>query len=124
MSKKNLPDYARVEPHQIEIHERLRNWARWVMSRHGNSVNPMFRNYRSHAWQWHTPEIRETCDVIDAQALEKLVGTLPIKHREAVRWAYVWRYQPHTRCKELGLSPEGLYRHLRDGRQMLINLLG
>ena len=116
-------DFSRVEPNQIAIHDRLRNWARWVTPRTGNTVSPMFRGYRSHAWQWHTPEIRETCDMLDAQAIEKTVSKLPEKHRTAVRWAYVYRCTPAIACRELGLSYDGLYRHLRDGRQMLANLV-
>lgn len=116
-------DFARVEEHQIGIHERLRNWARWCSVRPQTRVHPMFRNYRSHAWQWSTPEVRETCDLIDAQALEKVVSTLPIKHRAAVRWSYVYRASPAIACRELGLSYDGLYRHVRDGRQMCMNLV-
>lgn len=117
-------DFARVEEHQLPIHDRLRNWARWVVVRPQSRVHVMFKNYRSHAWQWYTPEIRETCDLIDAQALEKVVGTLPPKHRAAVRWAYVYRASPAIAVRELGLTYEGLYRHVRDGRQMLLNLVG
>ncbi len=117
------PDFARVEPHQLPIHERLRNWARWCCVRPQSQVHPMFRNYRSHAWQWHTPEHRETCDLIDAQALEKVVSTLPTKHRAAVRWAYVWRFTPAIAVREYGLTYDGLYKHVRDGRQMVMNLV-
>ena len=81
----------------------------------------MFRNYRSHAWQWHTPEHRETCDLIDAQWLERQVAKLPRFHREAVRWAYVHRCTPAIAARELGLNYEGLYRFVRDGRQMLMH---
>lgn len=120
---KQAIDFAKVEPHQHAIHERLRNWAMWVVPRAGYAISPMFRGYRSHAWQWHTPEIRETCDMLDAQAIEKLVGGLPPKHRSAVRWAYVYRVTPAIAARELGLSYEGLFKHLRDGRQMLMNLV-
>ena len=120
---KPTPDFARVEPHQIAIHDRLRNWARWCAVRPQSRVHPMWMNARSNAWQWHTPEHRETCDLIDAQALEKVVGTLPPKRRAAVRWAYVWRHSPAVMVRELGLTYDGLYRHLRDGRQMILNLV-
>lgn len=116
-------DFARVEEHQHAIHDRLRNWARWVVVRPQSRIHPMFAQYRSHAWQWHTPEHRETCDLIDAQALEKVVGTLPTKHRAAVRWCYVYRCSPAIAAREIGLSYDGLYRHVRDGRQMVLNLV-
>lgn len=123
MSRKQTIDFARVEDHQIPIHERLRNWARWVAVMPQSQVHPMFRQYRSHAWQWHTPEHRETCDLLDAQWLEKQVAKLPVDHREAVRWAYVYRCTPATAARSLKLSYEGLYRYLRDGRQMLLNAI-
>jgi len=113
-------DFARVEDRHRAIHDRLRNWSRWVVVHPHAGVHPMFKNYRSHAWQWHTPEHRETCDTLDAQWLERLVAKLPSRHRDAVRWAYVYRYTPAIACRELGLSYDGLFKHLRDGRQMLM----
>ena len=116
-------DFARVEPHQSAIHDRLRNWARWCAVRPQSRVHPMWMHCKSNAWQWHTPEHRETCDLIDAQAIEKVVGTLPTKHRSAVRWCYVYRFAPAIAVRELGLSYDGLYQHVRDARQMVINLV-
>lgn len=123
MAKRQTPDFHRFYPHHSVIHERLLNWARWVTPRTSNSVSPMFRNYRSHAWQWHTPEHRETCDLLDAMVVEKAVGRLPVTHREAVRWAYVYRCLPYVACRELGVSEEGLARHIHDGRAMLQHAL-
>lgn len=116
-------DFSHVEEHQHHIHTRLINWARWVTPRTGSAVSPMFRGYRSHAWQWHTPEIRETCDILDAQAIEKIVAGLPEKHRYTLRWAYVVRCTPAPCARALGLSYEGLYRHLCDARQMVMSLV-
>lgn len=115
-------DFARVEPHQTAIHDRLRNWARWVVVRPQSRVHPMFRYYRP-AQHWEPKEFRETCDILDAAAMEKIVYKLPEWHREAIRWWYVYGGPPSRACKALGLSYDGLYRHLRDGRQMLMNLV-
>lgn len=114
-------DYHHVEDKHNDIHQRLLNWASWVTPRSPSWISPMFRMYRSKAWQWHTPEYRVTCDTLDALAVEKGVSRLPEPHRSAVRWAYVVRCSPMHACKALGLSHEGLYRVLRDGRQMLSN---
>lgn len=120
---KHSVDFSHVEPHQTAMHDRLLNWARWVTPGSPSMVSPMFRQYRSHSWQWHTPEIRTTCDELDATLVEKTVAKLPEKHRTAVRWGYVYRCSPSAAMRELGVSNDGLAKLLRDGRQMLINLL-
>lgn len=119
---KERPDFHRVEPDQLDIHDRLLNWARWVTPRTSSTVSPMFRQYRSHAWQWHTPEHRPTCDTLDAVLIEKTLRRLPVAHREAIRWCYVYRCTPAIAARELALSYEGLARHVRDGRTMVRNL--
>ena len=116
------PDFNRIEPHQEAIHERLRNWSRWVIVKPARLVHPMFRMYRP-AQHWDAKEFREPCDTLDAMQVEKIIYKLPETHREAVRWWYVYKCQPHTACRALGLTPDGLNRHVRDGRQMLLNLL-
>ena len=114
-------DFQTVEPHQDAIHERLINWADWVSVRHGTAIHPMWRQAKSNAWQWHIPEYRKTCDILDAQAIEKEIAKLPAQQRDAVRWCYVYRTHPRAAMKRLGLSAEGLLKAIRDGRQMLIN---
>ena len=122
MAKNPRPDFHHVDPEHKAIHDRLLNWARWVTPRTSSTVSPMFRQYRSHAWQWHTPEFRPTCDLIDAVLIEKTVARLPRTHRETIRWAYVYRCTPAIAIRELALSYEGLARHVRDARTMLKNL--
>jgi hypothetical protein len=117
-----MPDFHHVDDDQLDIHDRLLNWARWVTPRTSSTVSPMFRQYRSHAWQWHTPDYRQTCDTLDAVVIEKVVGRLPHVHREAIRWCYVYRCTPAIAIRSLALSYEGLARHLRDGRMMVRNL--
>lgn len=120
--KKLHVDFAAVEPGHGAIHDRLRNWARWVVVRPQARAHPMFRLYRAPP-QWEPRELRESCDLLDAARMELLVRQLPPKHRGAIRWSYVWRYTPAVAVRELGLSYDGLYRHLRDGRQMLVGLV-
>jgi hypothetical protein len=122
MKKISMPDFHHVDDDQLDIHDRLLNWARWVTPRTSSTVSPMFRQYRSHAWQWHTPDHRPTCDTLDALLVEKTMRLLPLRHREAVRWAYVYRCSPAIAIRELALSYDGLARYVRDGRMMVRNL--
>jgi hypothetical protein len=121
MSKEAI-DFNRVEPHQQAIHDRLVNWAMWVTVRPHSRVQPMFRYYRP-AQHWHEKEYRATCDTLDAMEMEKVVGSLPPSHAFALRWFYVWRMTIGDARRAIGVSSAGLHRYLRDGRQMLINLV-
>ena len=112
-------DFHHVEEHHRAVHLRLLNWARWVTPSNPTIVCPMFRQYRSHAWQWHAPEIRETVDMLDAQAIEKLVCSLPPKNRMAIKWAYVERTRPGKATRRIASSDSELARLIREGRQML-----
>lgn len=114
-------DFNKVEDHQLPIHDRLRNWARWVIVRPHSKVHPMFAHYRP-AQHWDVKEHRETCDLIDAQALEKLISTLPMYHAYALRWHYVYRLPAAIARRALGTTYDGLNLYVRDARQMMINL--
>jgi len=93
----------------------------WVRVRPHSVVAPMWKFYKAPP-QWEPKEYRPTCDILDAQDFEKMVFKLPERHREALRWRYVYGGSPLRACKALGLSYDGLHRHVRDGRQMVINL--
>jgi DNA-directed RNA polymerase specialized sigma24 family protein len=122
MRRDDNVDFFYVDPGQIAIHEALNNWANWVRVRpHGWQVAPMFRQYRSHAWQWHTPEVRAQANIPDAVAMEKAVSLLPEKHRAAVRWAYVACGHPAKMARDLGVSKQGLMELVVAGRTMLRN---
>lgn len=122
MRREEFVDYHLVPDSQIAIHERLTDWARWVRVRpHGWQVAPMFRQYRSHAWQWHTPEARPTVNMPEAVEMEKAVSLLPEKHREAVRFCYVWCGSPGAFARRLGVSKSGLQDLIVAGRFMLMN---
>lgn len=121
--KRDYIDFHMVKDDHQAIHARLLNWARWVAPRAPSWISPMFRQYRSHAWQWHTPEVREVTDTLDAQQIEKEVSKLPDAHREAIRWAYVVCCPPIHAQRALGLTKDGLFRHVQDARTMLKNRL-
>jgi hypothetical protein len=120
--RKPAPDFARVEPHQLDIHERLRNWSRWVSVQPARQVSSMFRLYRP-PQHWEEKAFREPCDLIDAQRVEKLVCGLPGLFKSVLRWYYVAPTPVWVACKAMGHSESGLHKVLRDARQAMINLL-
>ena len=120
--KRTAPDFAKIEPHQEAIHERLRNWSRWVSVHPARQVSSMFKLYRP-PQHWEPKEFREPCDLIDAQRVEKLVCGLPGLFKAALRWYYVEPVPVWKACKSMGHSESGLYKVLRDARQAMINLV-
>ena len=120
-----IVDYNRVQDRHQAIHARLENWRRWVIVRpHGWQVAPMFRMYQSKSRQWEaSPHIGTPVDAIDAALMEQAVYALPEKHREAVRWWYVYRRDPAAMARSLGVSKQGLADLVEAGRTMLQNKL-
>lgn len=118
-------DYCHIATHHEAIHARLVNWARWVRVRpHGWATSPMFRLYQSKNRQWDvSPHIGTPVDTLDAALMEKAVYALPEKHREAVRWWYVYRRDPVAMARNLGVSKQGLADLVEAGRAMLQNRL-
>lgn len=124
LAKVKSVDFFIVSEAHADIHNRLELWARWVKPRKaGWAVSPMFRHYRSHAWQWETPEVRAPINTLDAVEIEKAVAQLPEKHKHAIRWHYVFKTGPSAMARELGVSKEGLADLVRVGRTMLNNRL-
>jgi hypothetical protein len=121
-----IVDYNHVQDRHQAIHARLENWRRWVIVRpHGWQTAPMFRMYQSKARQWEaSPRIGTPVDTIDAALMEKAVYALPEKHREAVRWWYVYRRDPVAMARSLGVSKQGLADLVEAGRAMLKNRIG
>lgn len=118
-------DYNHIAAHHEAIHARLVNWERWVRVRpHGWFTHPMFRNFRT-SKQWEaSPHIGTPVDTLDAALIEKAVYALPEKHREAVRWWYVYRRDPVAMARNLGVSKQGLADLVESGRTMLNNRIG
>lgn len=80
----------------------------------------MFRGFKS-TEIWAHNEISVPIDSLDAASMEKQVSTLPVRHRDAIRWAYVYRIQPWRFCRNMGITQTQLAELIHDGRQMLIN---
>jgi hypothetical protein len=115
-------DIQYIPEHQKHIHDELINWAMTVADGRENKVSPMFRQYRSHAWQWHEPEFRPTVRPLDGWKMNANVVKLPEKHRKTLVWFYIQRTPVYKARKQLGLTEEGLNKHVVDARQMLINI--
>ena len=95
-----------------------------IVRPHGWQVAPMFRMYQSKSRQWEaSPHIGTPVDAIDAALMEQAVYALPEKHREAVRWWYVYRRDPVAMARALGVSKQGLADLVEAGRTMLQNKL-
>ena len=118
-------DYHYIKPEHEAIHARLENWERLVRVRpHGWFTHPMWRNSRT-SRQWEvSPYISVPVNTIDAALMEKAVYALPEKHREAVRWWYVYRRDPAAMARNLGVSKQGLADLVEAGRTMLGNRIG
>lgn len=115
-------DFHHVEPHQVAIHDRLQNWARWCAGRPTYwDQSAMFRDFRSTQHYSYGVEVKLIVDQLDAQTMEKAVSSLPADHRTAVRWNYVFRTAPAAAARNIGCSLVMLQRYVRDGRQMLLN---
>lgn len=123
MRREEHVDYHLVADHHLGIHARLEAWARWVRVRpHGWQMQPMFKQYRSKR-QWDEPfsANRSPINLVEAVEMEKAVSALPAKHRDAIRWAYVWQLSPIAEARRLGVSKQGLLELIQAGRAMLIN---
>jgi hypothetical protein len=115
-------DFNHVLPRHEAIDARLRNWARWVRVRpHGWQTHPMWRNALT-SRQWDVePQISNPMDTLDSVVIEKAVSFLPVKHREAIRWAYVRKHDPVGMARHLAVSKHGLAELVCEGLTMLSN---
>jgi len=121
---REIIDFDRIPERQSDIHDKLTAWGKWCKpSRQSWMVSPMFRQYRSHAWQWETPELRIESDPNECFAIEKLVASLPEKHRDALRWYYVRPISPAKVARQLAVTLEGLDKVVIDARDMVKNRL-
>ena len=114
-------DYFYVEPHHSEIHAELENWARCVRVKRQSWAHPMWKGAQSNGRQWYTPELKADLDTLGGMQMEKDVRALPDKHREAIRWNYVYGWAPATEIRRLGVTYQGLADLIRNGRTMLVN---
>lgn len=114
-------DFFFVESHHSEIHADLENWALCVRVKRQSWAHPMWKGAQSNGRQWYAPELRPDLDTLGGMETEKAVRALPEKHRESIRWAYVYKWAPATEIRRLGVTYEGLANLIRAGRSMLVN---
>ena len=118
-------DFSRIEARHDAVNLRLEQWARWVTPRHHPwKTQPMFRLYKAPP-QWEMPQIHAAANTLECAEVEKIVSYwLPEKHRDAVRWAYVFPWVPVNRVqRELAVTRAGLMELLLNGRNMVKNRL-
>lgn len=115
------PDFHFVPSEHKAIDARLENWSAYVRVKVPSWVSPIWKLGKSNGRQWHQPEYRPACDMLDGNAIEIAVRKLPELHRETLRWAYVFRGGEIPFRKRHGLTRDALALLLKDGRQMLIN---
>ncbi len=115
------PDFNYVPEDQKAIDARLDNWSRYVAVKSPSWISPIWKLGKSNGRQWHEPEFRPACDVLDGMVMETAVYKLPELHRAAIRWAYVYKHHPARFCQQHGISKVSLGQVIADGRRMLIN---
>lgn len=121
---REIIDFDRIPERQSDIHDKLTAWGKWCKpSRQSWMVSPMFRQYRSHAWQWETPEVKIESDPNECFLLEKIIASLPEKHREALRWYYVRPISPTKIANHLAVSTMRLFEIVIEARDMAWNRL-
>lgn len=119
--RRDLPDFFLIPEGQEAIHGRLENWARYVCSNGAAWMAPMWKQGRANGRQWQMPVIQSPVNTLDGHVLEQAVRGLPVKHRYAIRWAYVFKTTPLRARKEIAVTEDTLLRLVIDGRSMLKN---
>lgn len=117
-----MSDFFSVDAKHRKIDDRLVNWSRWCQVYPARFIQPMFKGMKSSEVFGHN-EISVPIDSLDAASIEKQVSALPVRNRDAIRWAYVYKVQPWRFCRHMGITQTVLADLIHDGRTMLINRL-
>lgn len=117
-------DFIKLDDDEKNIDKRLRNWAIWVRPKRGfGAVHPMFRWYRP-TEHWQGIGDKSSCDLPDAEAVERVMRELPTIERLSIKWYYIEFSSPTKICKVLGLNLNELRMIVRKARKNLERLLG
>ena len=82
----------------------------------------MFRQYRSKAWQWETPETRPATNTLDAHEIEKVISRMDASMAHVLRWAYVFPYiDPRKVGRNVGKTQDALFDLLLNARDIVEN---
>ena len=119
-----MTDFSHIPARHEAIDRRLNDWARWVTVKpRAWACQPMFRQYRAPRQYEHQATIRVEVNSLEAHETEKAVASLPMDHRDAIRWFYVFNKNPLGMARSLAVSTDGLLDLVTDGRDMLKNRL-
>jgi hypothetical protein len=122
---KEYVDFNAVPVDQLEMHDRLENWARFCRGgdkQSGQAGTPMFNLYRSsdarraYGAETSVPVRRE-----DGAKLHGAIAALPDKPRKALQWCYLRPKAPALEAFRLGVTMPGLRDLIIEGRQLLID---
>ena len=116
-----IVDFSHVPSNQTEIHDRLENWAKWCKPNHTSSMLAMFKGYKPYLYPDRGPS--STTNSKEAAEVQKTLAFLPEKHRHAIQWFYIFKSNPTRMCMALGVSKQGLFDLVTDGRTMVKNRL-
>ena len=119
--RRDLPDFFLIPEGQEAIHGKLENWALYVEFKRPSWISPTWKGGRSNGRQWHIPVLRPEVDSLAGHAMELAVRGLPEPHRDAIRWAYIYKTPPIKAQRQIGVTQEALLRLVIDGRTMLKN---
>lgn len=119
--RRDLPDFFLIPEGQEAIHGRLENWALYLEFKRPSWISPMWKQGLSNSRQWHAPVLRPIVDSLGGHDMELAVRGLPKHHRDAIRWAYVYRTPPLKAQRMIGVTAATLLRLVTDGRTMLKN---
>ena len=119
-----MTDFSHIPERHEAIDQRLIEWARWVRVKPSAwFTQPMFRQYRAPRQYEHQATVHIQINSIEAHEVEKAVSSLPDKHRDAIRWFYVFNKNPLGMARNLAVSTDGLLDLVTDARDMLKNRL-
>jgi DNA-directed RNA polymerase specialized sigma24 family protein len=114
-------DFDRIDKEHWTADNALKMWARWLKSQPKSlQCQPMFKYYRPDSG-YSEPTPHQGFNHGAAFEIERAVSALPCKHRDALRWNYVHKGAVKAICQALGVTNEGLYTLVNDGRNMLRN---
>lgn len=114
-------DFHHVPQEQMQIHDRLVNWARWAQPQHTGIVMPMFRHYRPYMYPESIPS--SPINIRDAVEVQTTFAHIPEKHRHAIGWCYTIKSNPVGACRLLAVSRQGMADLITQGRTMISNRL-
>lgn len=121
---RTIIDFSSVPDRHVEIDQRLIEWRRWVTpNERAWAMQPMFRQYKAPKQYESDLHIPMPINTLAAHDMEKHISALPCKHRDAIRWNYVWASNPAGAAKALAVTLHGLRLLVDQGRDMLNNRL-